>query len=79
MQEWDDWLQQTLSGDTLAPEERKAAFSNWAKAPEAKYAHPREEHLLPAHVLLGSAKNGRAKTVYKGNLLGAAISSYQWD
>lgn len=79
LQELDDWLQRTLAGNSLNAVERKAAFADWLKAPQARYSHPREEHLLPAHVVLGAARNERANVIFEGHLFGAAISSYQWD
>jgi aromatic ring-opening dioxygenase catalytic subunit (LigB family) len=46
---FDEWLEGVLTRDT--PEERIAALTAWDKAASARDAHPREEHLLPLHVV----------------------------
>jgi len=38
-------------------EARNAGLANWAQAPAARYAHPREEHLMPLLVAAGAAGN----------------------
>lgn len=76
--EFDDWLQDTLATGDHTPEERKALFADWPNAPSGRYSHPREEHLLPAHVALG-AGGGRATVMFSGSLFGASISSLRWD
>ena len=79
MQEFDDWLQDTLAIGEHTPEERKRLMAKWASAPSGRFAHPREEHFLPAHVALGSAGSQKAEVMYNGSLFGAAISAYRWD
>jgi 4,5-DOPA dioxygenase extradiol len=79
VQEFDDWLQDTLATGDHTPEERKAMFAEWAHAPSGRYSHPREEHLLPAHVALGCGGDVAAVVMYTGSFLGAAISSFRWD
>jgi len=39
-------------------EERKKKLMEWKEAPRARYAHPREEHLMPLMVAFGAAKGG---------------------
>jgi aromatic ring-opening dioxygenase catalytic subunit (LigB family) len=68
---FDLWLNDTLlnfSGD-----EREERLIDWATAPSARDAHPREEHLLPLMVALGAATepnssdikiNPRTKSIY---------------
>jgi aromatic ring-opening dioxygenase catalytic subunit (LigB family) len=48
----------------LAPPERTAQLLQWEKAPMARAAHPREEHLLPLMVALGAAEQEPAACVY---------------
>jgi aromatic ring-opening dioxygenase catalytic subunit (LigB family) len=58
---FDGWLQETMA---LAPPERTAQLQQWEKAPMARAAHPREEHLLPLMVALGAAEQEPAACVY---------------
>ena len=39
----------------LPKSERDLNFLNWRSMPGAEIAHPREEHLIPLHVILGLA------------------------
>lgn len=49
-----DWLKETATSPTLAPEERRRRLREWeARAPHGRNAHPREEHLLPLFVAQG--------------------------
>lgn len=77
-QGFDGWLQHTLL--ELAPAEREQAVLRWEAAPQARAAHPREEHLLPLMVALGAAEQEAAACVYHedafmGNL---AVSSFRF-
>lgn len=41
-----------MTSPRLSPEERRQRLSEWERvAPHARVAHPREEHLLPLHVV----------------------------
>jgi hypothetical protein len=51
-QDFQRWL---LATSTRHPAERQQLLSQWAKAPGARFAHPREEHLLPLMVVAGAA------------------------
>lgn len=50
---FDDWLQDTLCHGT--PEQRQRRLEAWEQAPEARQAHPHEDHLLPLMVAVGAA------------------------
>ena len=50
---FDDWLGQTVCQPDVAA--RNAGLTNWSQAPAARYAHPREEHLMPLLVAAGAA------------------------
>lgn len=58
---FDAWLQAALA---LPPRERTAALAQWDRAPFARQAHPREEHLIPLMVALGAAEQEAAACVY---------------
>lgn len=76
-QEFDDWLTQVLA---LAPHQAKSQLIDWQSAPEARFSHPREEHLLPLHVCFGAASSESPKAIqaFSGVLLNTAISGYLW-
>jgi len=47
--EFQEWLIETTTGK-ISQNERENRLINWEKTPNARYCHPREEHLLPLHV-----------------------------
>jgi aromatic ring-opening dioxygenase catalytic subunit (LigB family) len=51
-----EWLKDTCSGshDEVF---REQSLVGWTSAPNARYCHPREEHLIPLHVCQGIAEN----------------------
>ncbi len=73
---FDAWLEQAA---TAAPGDRDAMLERWASAPSARACHPREEHLMPLHVVAGAAGIDRGKLAYRGVLMGAAFSGYTFD
>ena len=75
--QFEDWLAQTCSGPELSISEREQRLIDWDRAPQARYCHPREEHLLPLHVCFGIARFP-AKTVFQDVVAGFITSAYQW-
>jgi aromatic ring-opening dioxygenase catalytic subunit (LigB family) len=69
---FDDWLAQTAS---LSGEERKARLLKWESAPAARSCHPREEHLIPLHVVAGAAHGDVGTVPYRDEILGARVSA----
>jgi aromatic ring-opening dioxygenase catalytic subunit (LigB family) len=63
---FDDWLQRTLVGATS--EDRTTGLTSWETAPQARLAHPREEHLLPLMVAVGAAERNKGTCVYHEDL-----------
>lgn len=47
-----------------------AGLADWAQAPMARAAHPREEHLLPLHVCAGAGGEDLATFPYRDVMLG---------
>ena len=76
---FDQWLQDTVVA--ARPAEREARLLDWAAAPAARIAHPREEHLLPLMVAMGAAENDTATCVYhEDNVFGGiTVSSFRFD
>lgn len=61
--EFDDWLQETLVD--LQPAQRRQRLLEWERAPAARVAHPREEHLLPLMVAVGAASDEAGHHSYR--------------
>lgn len=72
---FDSWLRDTA---TAEPKEREQRLLAWTRAPSARSAHPREEHLLPLMVVAGAALGDRGATAYSGTILGLRISAYHF-
>lgn len=73
---FDDWLTNVLIA--RVPDDRKTALVEWETAPAARIAHPREEHLLPLHVVVGAAGSDTGRRMLKDTVLGAAESAFQF-
>jgi len=71
---FDAWLRHALLD--LSPEARKAALLDWASAPAARLAHPREDHLIPLMVAAGAGGDDRAVCIYwQADLRGGVTAS----
>jgi aromatic ring-opening dioxygenase catalytic subunit (LigB family) len=75
-QQFDDWLEEVLT--RASPAARDDALRAWAKAPSARDAHPREEHLLPLHVAVGAAGNDPGRRALKDVVMGAVESAFRF-
>jgi 4,5-DOPA dioxygenase extradiol len=71
-----DWLIDTCTGAMSEPE-RQQRLIDWAKAPSARYCHPREEHLLPVHVCAGMAEKP-GTVVFDDYILGKRAVAFLW-
>jgi len=69
---FDKWLKQAAVAE---PEVRDAELANWSSAPEARNAHPREEHLLPLMVIAGAAGADRGRITYNDTFASARLSA----
>lgn len=80
-QAFDSWLSKVLCDESLDYAERKAALTNWNSAPEARFCHPREEHLLPLLVCFGAtaAAPQQATRVFSSNFFNARITGFCWQ
>lgn len=68
---FDRWLRETVA---LPRVERDSRLAHWSRAPSARQAHPREEHLLPLMVVAGAAGEDAATISYSGKVFGKRIS-----
>ncbi|WP_313803602.1 class III extradiol ring-cleavage dioxygenase [Sphingobium sp.] len=73
---WDDALTQAVTDPDPASRARRVAA--WAKLPNAHFAHPREEHLLPLMVALGAGGGDAATRDHGSTVLGWAVSGYRF-
>ncbi len=72
---FDRWLRETV----IRPEqERNEGLAEWSKAPSARIAHPREEHLLPLMVVAGAAGADRATVAYNGTIMNLRLSAFHF-
>ncbi len=72
--DFDRWLGEAA---TAPADERAAMLARWEQAPNARYSHPREEHLLPLMVAAG-ASGAAGRIDYAENMLGSALSGYRF-
>lgn len=71
-----NWLTHTITNPN--PTTRNANLTNWATAPNAQQAHPREEHLIPLHVVAGAAGTDIGKQMLDDNVLGTPQSAFRF-
>jgi len=76
---FNNWLMETCTSTALTDNERYQRLIHWQQAPHALYCHPREEHLMPLHVCLGSVTGRAAKTVFNGEVFGLAMCGFLWS
>jgi aromatic ring-opening dioxygenase catalytic subunit (LigB family) len=74
--EFDNWLEETVESPF---DERTARLKEWKKAPQATFAHPREEHLIPLMVAAGAGGNSSGRLLFRDSPMNALISAYRWD
>ncbi|HUX28739.1 MAG TPA: class III extradiol ring-cleavage dioxygenase [Terracidiphilus sp.] len=73
---FDGWLTEAV--ESTVPE-RDAMLTDWGRAPFARYAHPREEHLIPLMVAAGAGGEAPGRQIFNDAPMGAAISAYRFD
>lgn len=71
---FDHWLTETVVATTGA--ERSERLANWADAPSARLAHPREDHFIPLLVAVGAAEEDTGfRNYHQTDLFGDTTSS----
>lgn len=60
------------------PQSRAARVAAWDHLPQARFAHPREEHLLPLMVALGAGGDDVAICDHRSSVLGWSVSGYRF-
>ncbi len=74
--QFDEWLTEILT--VAQPKVREQSLTMWEKAPAARLAHPREEHLLPLHVVVGAAGIDKGRKMLRDTVLGSTQSAFQF-
>jgi len=74
--EFDRWLTDAITQSD--PAIRNQLLCDWAKAPGARDANPREEHLIPLHVVAGAALSDRGVKTLEDHVMGAVESAFQF-
>jgi len=71
---FEEYLNQAIS----APDEatRDDMLVNWAKAPAARAAHPREDHLIPLMVVAGAAGADSGRRIFVDHVMAVNMASY---
>ena len=72
---FDGWLSQTCEAE---PATRWKLLADWGRAPAARAAHPREEHLLPLMVVAGAAEAEPGRKIFTDCVLGVTVSAFQF-
>lgn len=76
-QAFEDWLKYTCVSPELSEAQRLERLANWEAAPDARFCHPREEHLLPLHVCYGLARR-RCEHYQSATVLGKTAGMFYW-
>lgn len=74
--EFDRWLTDTVTQDD--PVRRDAMLAAWAEAPGGREANPREEHLIPLHVVAGAAGADHGTKTLEDHVMGAVESAFRF-
>lgn len=70
---FDQWLATAVQSP--APQ-RGAHLAQWLAAEGARFAHPREEHLLPLMVAAGAAGEDTGRVLFHERIMGTPIAGY---
>jgi aromatic ring-opening dioxygenase catalytic subunit (LigB family) len=57
---------------------RNDMLIGWERAPGARLAHPREDHLVPLMVVAGAAGNDTGRRVFVDHVMNVAMATYQF-
>jgi len=74
-QEFDEWLRGVMARSTTG---RHEGLLNWERAPLARTAHPREEHLMPLMVATGAAGSDAAHLAFNGTFGGLRLAAFHF-
>ncbi len=72
---FDDWLFETVA---MTGDARAQRLASWQAAPGGRESHPREEHLLPLHVVAGAAHDEAGERAFHGEVMGSVQSGFRF-
>ncbi|HXN32242.1 MAG TPA: class III extradiol ring-cleavage dioxygenase [Polyangiaceae bacterium] len=72
---FDAWIADSVR---LPAAERADRLRRWKEAPDATQCHPREEHLLPLHVMAGAGGDDVVTLPFRGEVLGVRAIAVQF-
>lgn len=75
-EQFEGWLNDTISQDDARV--RNERLQNWEKAPAARLAHPREDHLIPLMVVAGAAGEDTGHRMFIDTVWNTAMASYRF-
>lgn len=73
--DFDAWLSEAVSHPD--PTERNRRLLDWLRAPGAREAAPREEHLIPLLVAAGAAGSDSGAKIFEDRVMGAVQSAFR--
>lgn len=73
---FEEWLTEAVQQRDAR--ERAQRLAQWAGAPGARLAHPREDHLIPLMAAAGAAGNDAGQRVLLDHVWGIAMASYEF-
>ncbi len=74
---FENWLKTTIRSSEITEPDREQRLIHWDRAPEARFCHPREEHLLPLHVCYGATQKP-ADYYSMARTLGRTAGLFHW-
>jgi aromatic ring-opening dioxygenase catalytic subunit (LigB family) len=74
--DFDAWLSEAVSYPD--PTERNRRMLDWLRAPGAREAAPREEHLIPLLVAAGAAGSDSGAKIFEDRVMGAVQSAFRF-
>ena len=72
---FDAWLTDSVEAE---PAVREARLTAWTHAPNARDAHPREEHLLPLMVAAGAGAADPGRRIFSDRVMETRVSGYRF-
>jgi aromatic ring-opening dioxygenase catalytic subunit (LigB family) len=57
---------------------RNKMLVDWERAPSARQAHPREDHLIPLMVVAGAAGADQGERIFVDHVMAVAMANYQF-